>query len=237
MTQIVSDMEMAAILADIADSQVPALWPIKSPKRPRDDDGLTTEIPAIEPALEKYKAYKGRKSIWNRLTTLETRRANCKQPLQVLREHAKNFTCPFGLLYRPKPHVRFDREFQTAPDQISHRAHTDMLALMIKQQEKNLAADNQAIKDQQQLLQNLYPTDKHSSQISRFQTANKARPRPRPRPQKTHDVQQTCNFASMQAQLSELQKIFCQFNESVNAIKIDLNLTFLCLSLTLDKTF
>lgn len=105
MAQIVTDMEMVAILADIADSQVPALSPIKSPKRPRDDDGLTTEIPAIEPALEKYKAYKGRKSIWNRLTTLETRRANCKQPLQVLRVHAKNFTCPFGLLYRPKPHV------------------------------------------------------------------------------------------------------------------------------------
>ena len=90
---------------------------------------------------------------------------------------------------------------------------------MIKQQDKNLAADNQAIKDQQQLLQNLYPTDKHSSKVSRIGTTNKARPKPRPRPQKTHDVQQTCNFASMQAQLSELQKMFCQFSESVNANK------------------
>lgn len=104
-------------------------------------------------------------------------------------------------------------------DQISHRAHTKLLALVIKQQDKNLAADNQAIKDQQQLLQNQYPTDKHSSKVSRIRTTNKARPKPRPRPQKTHDVQQTCNFASMQAQLSELQKMFCQFSESVNANK------------------
>ena len=97
--------------------------------------------------------------------------------------------------------IRFDREFQTALDQISHRAHTELLALMIKQQEKNLAADNQAIKAQQQLLQNLHPS-KHSFQASRNQAANRARPRPRPRTEKTHNTQQTCNFASMQAQLS-----------------------------------
>ena len=35
----------------------------------------------------------------------------------------------------------------------------ELLALMIKQQEKNLAADNQAIKAQQQLLQNLHPKE------------------------------------------------------------------------------
>ena len=82
-----------------------------------------------------------------------------------------------------------------------------------KQQEKNLAADNQAIKAQQQLLQNLYPKQ-HSFQASRNQAANKARPRPRT--EKTHNTQQTYNFASMQAQLSELQKMFCKLSESVN---------------------
>ena len=171
---------MAAILTDMADSQVPALSPIKSPKRPRDcDSPAVNEIPDAEPAPKKHKADEGSKSIWNRLTTLETRRAKCKRSLQVLREHAKNSTCPYGLQYRPKPHIRFDREFQTALDQISHRAHTELLALMIKQQEKNLAADNQAIKAQQQLLQNLHPS-KHSFQVSRNQAANRARPRPRP---------------------------------------------------------
>ena len=55
--------------------------------------------------------------------------------------------------------------------------------------------------------------------VSRNQAANRARPRPRPRTEKTHNTQQTCNFASMQAQLSELQKMFCQLSESVNVNK------------------
>ena len=48
---------------------------------------------------------------------------------------------------------------------------------------------------------------------------NRARPRPRPRTQKTHVVQQTCNFAFMQAQLSELQNMSFQLSESVNVNK------------------
>ena len=143
---------------------MPALSPIKSPKRPCDYDSPVNEIPDAEPAPKKRKADVGSKSIRNRLTTMETRRANCKRPLQVLREHAKNSTCPYGLQHRLKPHIRFDREFQTTLDQISHRAHTELLALMIKQQENNLAAENQAIKAQQQLLQNLNPVSQHSFQ-------------------------------------------------------------------------
>ena len=113
MAQSISDVEMAANLADMADSQVPALSPIKSSKRPRDCDSPVNEIPATEPASKKHKADEGSKSIRNRLTTLETRRAKCKRSLQVLREHAKNLTCPYGLQYIPKPHIRFDQEFQT----------------------------------------------------------------------------------------------------------------------------
>ena len=80
MVQIVSDTEMAAILADMADSQVPALTPIKSPKRPCDYNSPVTEIP--EPAPKRHKADEGSKSIRNRLTTLETRRAKCERSLQ-----------------------------------------------------------------------------------------------------------------------------------------------------------
>ena len=43
--QSISDVEMAANLADMADSQVPALSPIKSSKRPRDCDSPVNEIP------------------------------------------------------------------------------------------------------------------------------------------------------------------------------------------------
>ena len=66
----------------------------------------TTETPATEPAAKKHKADKGGKSIQNCHTTLETRWAKCKLSLQVLRKHAV---------------------FQTALDQISHRAHRSCL--------------------------------------------------------------------------------------------------------------
>ena len=212
MANLVSDQEMIAILADMADSVAPALSPIKSPKRQRDTDS-PAEIP--EPALKQHKPEQteGMKNIRNRLTSLETRRAKCKRSLQVLREHARNSTCPYGLQYRPKPHIRFDRKFQTSMDQICQRAHAELLTLMIKEQEKNLAADNQAIQAQQQRLQNLCP-NQPSSQAAR----NRAKPRMRPKPH-VKKVQQTCNLASMQAQLSELQKMFCKMSETMSVNK------------------
>ena len=84
----VSNTEMAAILADMAASKVPALSPIKSPERPCEYHSPVTKIPDAEPAPKKHKADENSKSIWNHQTTLETRRAECKQLLQVLREHA-----------------------------------------------------------------------------------------------------------------------------------------------------
>jgi len=65
-------------------------------------------------------------------------------------------------------------------DQISRNAQAELLALMIKQQETNLAADNQAILKQQQLLQNLCPDKPRSSEAKRNYVA-RARPRPRPK--------------------------------------------------------
>ena len=82
-----------------------------------------------------------------------------------------------------------------------------LLTLMIKQQEKNLAADNEAIQAQQQLLRDLY-RDQQSSQTTRHHAANRARPRPRSLKNTPKKVQQTCDLASIQAQLSELKKIF-----------------------------
>ena len=196
----------------MAGSVTPALSPIKSPKRQRDTDS-PLEIPEPAPKQHKPEQTEGMKNIRNRLTSLETRRAKCKQSLQVLREHARNSTCPYGLQYRPKPHIRFDREFQTSMDQICQRAHAELLTLMIKEQEKNLAADNQAIQAQQQRLQNLCP-NQPSSQAAR----NRAKPRMRAKPH-INKVQQTCNLASMQAQLSELQKMFCKMSENMNVNK------------------
>ena len=41
--------------------------------------------------------------------------------------------------------------------------------------------------------------------------------------ERMHNSQQTCNFASMQAQLSELQKMFCPLSESLN---VNINSSF-----------
>ena len=200
---------MIAILAEMSGSVAPALSPIKSPKRSCDTES-PEKIPEPAPKQHRTEQNEGIKTMRNRLTSLETRRAKCKRSLQVLREHARNSTCPYGLQYRPKPHIRFNRQFQTSMDQICQRAHAELLALMIKEQEKNLAADNQAIQAQQQHLQNLYP-DQPKQSSSLQATRDRARPRMRPKPQhkNTKKVQQTCKFASMQAQLSELQKMFC----------------------------
>ena len=103
-------------------------------------------------------------------------------------------------------------------DQISHRSHAELLTAVSKQQEKNLAADNEAIQAQQQLLRDLYP-DQQSSQPTRHRAANSARPRPRPLENTPKKVQQTCDLASMQAQLSELKKMFCKRSETVNVNK------------------
>ena len=126
MANAVSDQDMIVILADMADSPAPALSHIKSPKRKRDTESQA-EIP--EPVLKQPKPEQteGMKNIRNRLNSLETRRAKCKRSLQVLREHARNSTCPYGLQYRPKPHIRFDRQFQTSMDQICQRAYAELL--------------------------------------------------------------------------------------------------------------
>ena len=52
-----------------------------------------------------------------------------------------------------------------------------------------------------------------------FITPNGARPRSRTQKTAPKKVQQTCNLASMQAQLSELQKMFCKDSEAVNENK------------------
>ena len=87
-----------------------------------------------------------------------------------------------------------------------------------KTAEKELTATNEAIQAQQQLLQDLYP-DQHSSQGTRNLAANRTRPRPRMYKTALKKVQQTSNLASTQAQLSELQKMFCKISDAVNVNK------------------
>ena len=102
-------------------------------------------------------------------------------------------------------------------DRICHKAHAELITLIIKEQEKNLAADNQAMLAQQRQLENLFPDQQSSQTNSHDHAASRARPRPRPKAPKT--VLQTCNLASMQVQLSELQEMFCKISKVVNVNK------------------
>ena len=209
-----SDDEIAAILADMVDTQLPEISPIKSQKRQRDVTSEDELIPSSQPPPKRHRPDEGIRTTRNRLTTLETRRAKCKRSLQVLREHASKSTCPYGLQYRPKSHLSFDKQFQDDLDKICHRAHSDLLTLMIQQQEKNLVADNQAIEALQQQLKNLCPDPKRQANIQSAlsRAANKTRPRPRSTAS-TNNSQP--DLATMQQKLTELHNMFAVFNEAV----------------------
>ena len=56
----------------MADSEVPALSPIKSPKRPRDYGSPVNEIPDAEPAPKKHKADEGNRPFsWSFIANVE----------------------------------------------------------------------------------------------------------------------------------------------------------------------
>ena len=68
------------------------------------------------------------------------RRAKTKKSA-VLWEHANKRTSSIGQQYRPKPHLRADKDFQTCLHQICSRAEQDLRRFMIRPLEKNLSSD------------------------------------------------------------------------------------------------
>ena len=152
------DNQIIAMLAEMRDSP-PPISPIKSPQKNHSDS--EDEIPSSQPASTRPNATAGTKgasptddiqpsqpgpkrpkagagfnNLRNKIAYIETRRAKTKKSVAVLREHASKGTCPIGLQYRPKPHLRPDKDFQTCLHQICSRAEQDLLRLMIRQQEK-----------------------------------------------------------------------------------------------------
>jgi hypothetical protein len=67
---------------------------------------------------------------------MQTRKAKASKSLSYLKEYRVKFTCPSGIPYRPKPHIRQDKSFQAAMHKICIEAEQKLLALMIKQQDK-----------------------------------------------------------------------------------------------------
>ena len=116
-----NDDLVAAILANMRDSQAPAISPIKSPMK-RSNSGSEEEISAFQPPPKRPRTAEGFSSLWNRIAYLETRRAKAKKSLCVLKEHISKSSGPVGLQYRPRPHLRPDQNFSTDLQKICKRA-------------------------------------------------------------------------------------------------------------------
>ena len=88
-----NDDIVAAILADMRDSQAPAISPIKSPTKRVSSDS-EEEIPASQPPPKRPRTAEGFSSLRNKIAYLETRRAKAKKSLCVLKEHVSKSSCP-----------------------------------------------------------------------------------------------------------------------------------------------
>ena len=161
-----NDDLVAAILADMRDSQAPAISPIKSPMK-RSNSDSEEEIPASQPPPKRPRTAEGFSSLRNRIAYLETRRAKAKKSLCVLKEDVSKSSCPVGLQYRPRPHLRPDQNFSTDLQKICKRAEQDLLQLMIQQQEKNVNADTEAINALKQKLTTIIPDQAKREQAER----------------------------------------------------------------------
>ena len=151
-----NDDIVAAILADMRDSQAPAISPIKSPTKRVSSDS-EEEIPASQPPPKRPRTAEGFSSLRNKIAYLETRRAKAKKSLCVLKEHVSKSSCPVGLQYRPRPHLRPDQNFNTDLRKICEQAEQALLQLMIQQQEKNVNAENEVINALKQKLTTMIP--------------------------------------------------------------------------------
>jgi len=125
--------QAATILTEMTESQ-PILSPGKSAAS--DDD----EIPSSQPPAKKWKLSYAETDL-NRLTYLQTRKVKDQKSQSHLREYKDKGTCPIGLQYRPKSHIRQDKDFQLAMNRICVEANQKLLALMTWQQEKNIQED------------------------------------------------------------------------------------------------
>jgi len=104
------------------------------------------------------------------------------------------------------------QEFQTTLNRIC--TQSELLALMIRRQEKNLAADNQATEALQQQQQSLFP-DSAQSHSSSTAVSRAARPKQRPNQQKKNSQP---NIALMRRQINELQKLLSVFKNEFEAV-------------------
>ena len=151
--------------------------------------------------------------------------------------HSKYYesTYPYGLQYRPKPHLRFNKEFQDALDKICHHAHSDDIDLDDATTRKKPSCRQPGHWGPiQQQLKNLCLDTKRQANIQSALTEAVKKTRPRPRlnaSTSTEDLKP--DLATMQEKLHELHKMFAVFNEAVNINKTRVEPLHWCLTICL----
>ena len=123
-------------------------------------------------------------------------------------------SCPIGLQFRPRPHVRPDPEFTAATNKICQTAEQDLLKLLIIRQEKNASADSETISSLKVQLAALFPDQNKREQAERrLQSAtsrtvnrNTARQKSASRRQKPND--ELCNLKAKLDELTTLMNVF-----------------------------
>ena len=117
--------QAATILTEMTDSQPLSLSPLRSPQKSTTSDD---EIPSSQPPAKRRKlSYAEYKPDLNRLTYLQTRKAKAQKSLSHLKDFQDKGTCPVGLQFRPKPHIRQDKDFQLAMRRICTEAEQKLL--------------------------------------------------------------------------------------------------------------
>jgi len=143
-TMASSDIDkVATILVEIGDSQAsPPISPIKSPAKRTTSDSQE-DFPSSQqpPAPKRQKTEEGFKTLRNKIASLETRRVKSLKSLSVLKEHVSKRSCPIGLQFWPRPHVRPNPDFTAAMNKICQTTEQDLLKLLIRQQEKNASTE------------------------------------------------------------------------------------------------
>ena len=212
-----NDDQVAAILADMRDSQTPAISPVKSPAKRASSDS-EEDIPSSQPAPNRPRTDEGFKTLRNRIAHFETRRAKTKKSLCVLKEHVSKGSCPVGLQYRPRPHLRPDQTFNAALKTICQQAEQNLLRLMIEQQERNVSADNRAIDAMQKQLTTMIPEPSKREQAEkRIRSATNRSQRRANKPKAARPNQnQAAEISDLKERISELSTLVLAFSKREN---------------------
>ena len=217
--------DLAAMLVDMIEPTIPeSLSPIKSPaKRSASTLDSDDDIPSAQPPPAK-KAKHVEKTELNRLSYLKTRTAKASKSLSYLKEYRSKKTCPVGLQYRPKPHIRQDKAFQKAMYAICIEAEQKLLDLMIKQHETNLEEDSKAIEQ----LQSHLPTNNKAVK-SAYHRSEARFKKSKPANTKKTD---TVNMANINTKFNELKALLdkiqtCKNNENKTKDEFYSNVCFI----------